>query len=199
MIKKLCAVSLVSQPKVVAHGVFNGQYLVVDQLTPLTGQLENWQPTLLDTLNDCLNKQFLVLMEDHSRLFNIGFTFTLDQTAPAENRSYQNIALDYYFSLNGLGETQGNVLGNIIFQQGLQRHQIHRNSINIDKDDKGRNRYDIDYQRFTGYQRAVLLLVLGALHFNPASTEYLTQLLGSKPPDRLSHLPAGLAAIIRGR
>ncbi|WP_163836752.1 hypothetical protein [Spartinivicinus ruber] len=199
MIKKLCAVSLVSHPKVLAQGAFNGEYLVIDQLTPLNGRLEQWQPGLLETVDNALNKQFLVLVEDVSRLFNIGYTLTLDQSAPAENRSYQNIALDYYFALTGLGEIQGNQLGNIIFQHGLQRHQIHRNSINIDKDDKGRNRYDIDYQRFTGYQRAVLLLVLGALHFNPASRDYLTQLLGSKPPDKLAHLPPGLVAIIRGR
>lgn len=174
-IKKIFVVSLLGKQRVKCLAAFNGEVLVIQKMETIGGLFSLWHKPLAKECQEYADKNFLVLIEERTsdHFAQYGQRVLFDEVDPELGRTYQNIALDEYFALTAMGDSGGSRIGNLVLQRGLERHQFGGSMINVTQDEKGRNQYDIEPDRFTGHHRALLLAVLGAQTFNPVDDDYL--------------------------
>ena len=196
MAKKIMAVSLVGKPKVKCLAAYDGEVLVLHSMEVIGGFLKAWKKPLIEEIEARQRAGFEVIIEDLSGHFeDYATTTTFDTVDEAERRTMLNVALDHYFSLESLGDASGSRRGSLIFGKGLERWAIHGNTIDVDQDDKGRNRYTINQDSFTGHHRSMLLAVLSATVLNTMSNDYITSMYGAIWTEPETPLPPALQAI----
>lgn len=181
--KKIAAISLMGDRRVIAVSAYHDGVLAIASMEELGGIFQSWRKALAEKLSKYQQAGLSIIIETDNDYFDdAGLCIRLDQLDDTEARTYQNIALDRYFALLALGdiksESKGERRGNIRMPSVLQRHWLNTNSINIKQDEKGRSRYDIEDSKIGGYQRALLLSVLGAVHFNQYDVNSLSELMG---------------------
>ncbi|WP_354011424.1 hypothetical protein [Endozoicomonas lisbonensis] len=156
---------------------YNGEALVIQSMEAVSGLFGTWRKPLEQECKKNAESGFIVLVEERGTAFfsQYGSQVLFDDIDPEEKRTYQNIAFDLYYSLTAMGDTSGNRHGNLVVASGLERHLLTGNVVNVEQDEKGRNRYDIEPDRFSGYHRSMLLAVLAAQFFNPPTDEYLQE------------------------
>ena len=204
--KKIATISLMGDTRVVAVSAYSDGALAIASMEKLGGTFRDWRKELSEKIESFKEKGFSILIETDSPYFSeSGHCIRLDQVDDEERRTYQNIALDRYFSLQAMGDNAsdkvGEWRGNIRMAKAIQRHWLQASNINITQDEKGRSRYDIEQSSLTGYHRALLLSVLAATHFNIYDENSLAQMMeifGVKqhktPIDRMNNIFKGASA-----
>ena len=203
--KKIAAISLMVDARVVAIAAYSDGALAVASMEKLGGVFRDWRKSLAESLTEKKEKGFSILIETDNPYFaELGHCIRLDQIDDEERRTYQNIALDRYFSLQAMGDNAsdkvGEWRGNIRLAKSIQRHWLQSSNINIMQDEKGRSRYDIEQSSLTGYHRALLLSVLAATHFNIYDENSLVQMMEifgvqqhKTPIDRMNNIFKGFS------
>ncbi len=201
--KKIAVISLLGKQRVIAISAYHDGVLAIASMEELRGIFQTWRKTLADRIKKYQAAGLSVYIETDNPYFeDSGHVLTLDTIDEVERRTYQNIALDRYFSMQSMGDSvndeKGQRRGNIRLGKSIQRHWINDSLINVSQDEKGRSRYDIEDGSLTGYHRALLLSVLAATHlneFNDDSIAEFMDLIGIKthksPLDRMDNIFAG--------
>ena len=197
-VKKIHVVSLLSSPRIELLAAYDGSVLVVQSMTPVRGMFKNWKKPLLDRLEKRQQNGFVTVVEERTDHFSEhSERILLGEPDPVTRRTWQNIALDHYYAMIAMGDGSGNQRGNLVLAKGLERHFLSSN-INVEQDDKGRNKYDIDLDSLSGYNRALLLAVLAALCVNPINDRWLDEFLAATGNTLPKLRPHSLAVITHG-
>ena len=203
--KKIATISLMGDTRVVAVSAYSDGALAIASMDKLGGVFRDWRKDLSDRIDALKSNGFSILIETDSPYFSeSGHCIRMDQVDDEERRTYQNIALDRYLSLQAMGDNAsdkvGEWRGNIRMAKSIQRHWLQTSNLNIMQDEKGRSRYDIENSSLTGYHRALLLSVLAATHFNIYDENSLAQMMeifGVKqhktPIDRMNNIFKGIS------
>ena len=193
------AVSLMGKPRIKCLAAYDGEVLVIHSMEQVSGFLKSWKAPLLNEIKTRQDQGFDVLIEERTEHFRqVAPCTTFDTVDDGERRTILNIALDHYFALTSLGDVSAGRHGNIVFGKGLERYALTSNTVDVDQDDKGRNRYNIAQDQFTGYHRAMLLAVLNAMVLNPLSDRYIDALFSELWEAPGQRIPPTLAAITTG-
>lgn len=174
---KIMGISLVSSKKHKAYAVFNGEQLVVTNVTPIaSGLLSVWKNPLIEEIIQKKADGFAVLVEEKTDLIaQYGTQYLLEDI---EGKSNLYDALDWYFALQDMG--------NLIMPSELGAYQIRSGHegqrIEKKQDEKGRPVYDVDWTTFHGGYRAVLLCVVAAMA-EPLSERFLEAMWGKAAPE----------------
>lgn len=165
---KIMSISLMSQQKATATAVFNGEQLVIADVQLLGGMFTSWRDKLVDAVEDKVAQGYAVIVEERTDyIAKYGTQYLLEDVGD-EGRTNLQEALDWYFALDAVG--------NMVFTDETKRYQISSGAeggkIDRKQDDKGRPIYVVDWARFTGGFRAVLLCVVAAMQ-EPLSDRYL--------------------------
>jgi len=167
-IKKIFAISLAQKKKYKGYAVYNGEQLVFQVISPIKGPFSEWKDALIEEIEERKKRGFIVLIEERTEHFSQYATqFSFEGIDPEEGRVNYYVALDWYFALENMG--------NLVLPPDSQNHAIRENKVDRMQDEKGRTKYVIEWDRFTGAQRVILLCVMAAVGMNPISDVYLDE------------------------
>ena len=167
-IKKIFAISLAQKKKYKGYAVYNGEQLVFQVISQIKGPFSEWKDSLIEEIEERKKRGFVVLIEERTEHFSQHATqFSFEDIDPEEGRVNYYVALDWYFSLDNMG--------NLVLPADAQNQAIRENRIDRQQDEKGRTKYDIDWDTFSGAQRTILLCVMAAVGMNPVSGVYLDE------------------------
>lgn len=182
----IMAVSLESEKRYKAYGVFDGEKLAITHCIPIHGAVSLWRNDLLQEIRDRHKDGFVVLVEDRSEQYCVGdaTSFSFDEVIDSRSMLYH--ALDNYFSLLNLG--------NLIVDQSVERFIVRAGSdgakIERKQDEKGRTVYSVDWTSFSGGHKAVLMCVCAAT-FRSLSDIFIDQMFEAKgDPEETNHYRA---------
>lgn len=199
--EKIAVISLSGDRRVLALSAYSDGVLAIQKMEPLKGAFQSWREELKKKIEAYKEVGFLIYIESHHDYFDdYGLRFKLDETDPVERRTYQNIALDNYYSMIAMGDSKGNFRGNIRLPTELKRYWITSNQVNLSQDEKGRNKYDIEDGRLSGFNRALLVSVLAVTHFIGQEEKDLNTFLNliglgpdnEEPPSRMENVLHGV-------
>jgi len=172
---KIMAVSLVDGKKFKAFAVFDGERLVVVDVSQIAGVFSSWKAPLIEEVRQRVIDGYAVLVEESGEAISQYATqYLLDSIMDdGEGKTRLQQALDSYFEMDSIGS--------LIIAPECQKHGLKIGAeggvIDRKNDDKGRPFYAIDWKRFTGAHRAILLCVVVAA-FEPLSERFLHAMWG---------------------
>ena len=153
-----------------ATGMFRHGELYILEFKTITGRFKTWVATAKEILENAKSKGLRILIEDSNGLFgDWGMSINLGAIC-STGRTYQNEALDFYFGMARLGGRSSTKIGKrtehafgaVVYIDSAISGAIQPDmTVNIDYDERGRARYDIEGE-LTPNQRCVLLLSLSA-------------------------------------
>ena len=182
--KTIVCISLLGNDAVELHAVEspnidNGDgLLVIAKMSKISGF--GRKARIKRIIERAKEKNAVVLVEtntdDYSQLVE---PFKLDEVCPQRTRSYLSLGLDLYVEKTQ-GERTQYRRGDIQLDKSLSTYwmDIDSEMFNATQDERGRVRYDVNYQDFTSYHRAILLAVLAAYDYHDANQSFYDQLLG---------------------
>ena len=177
-IKKIFAISLAQKKKFKGYAVYNGEQLVFQVIQQILGPFSEWKDALISEIEQRKKKGFIVLVEERTdHIAQYATQFNFEDVDPEEGRINYYVALDWYFALENMG--------NMILPAESQNHAIRENRIDRQQDEKGRVKYNIDWEKFSGAQRTILLCVIAAVGLNPVSSVYLDEFFNGLDNDEL--------------
>lgn len=167
-IKKIFCISLGQKRKYKGYAVYNGEQLIFQVISQIRGLFRDWKTDLIEEIEERKKKGFIVLVEERTDHISQHATqFSFEDLDPEEGRINYYVALDWYFAMENMG--------NLILPAESQNHAIRENKVDREQDEKGRTKYNIDWDRFSGAQRVILLCVMAAEGMNPVSSVYLDE------------------------
>lgn len=177
-IKKIFAMSLSQKKKYKGYAVYNGEQLVFQVISQIKGPFSEWKDSLIKEIEKRKKRGFVVLIEERTEHVSQHATqFSFEDVDPEEGRVNYYVALDWYFALDNMG--------NLVLPAESQNYAIRENKIDRLQDEKGRTKYVIDWDRFSGAQRTILLCVMAAVGMNPVSGVYLDEFFNGLDDDIL--------------
>ncbi len=154
-----------------ATGVVRNEELIFLKIGTITGIFRDWKVKAKKKLAEAAELDMTIIIEDRLNLFPDYFSVDLGAPDPHDGRTYQNIAMDQYMGLASMGDTTTQksggetytILGALVFTGKTISSALRPNSagINVDYDDKGRPKYDLEAS-LTGAQRCLMLTTLAA-------------------------------------
>lgn len=174
---KIFAASLIGSKKFKAVGVFSQEKgLIIASISPVTGAFGTWRQPLVDEVKKWADNGAIVLVEENGEAISQhGTKYLLEDMDDDSGKTNLAVALDAYFQLQDSDY--------LIIPPDYQRHALQAGGegswIEKKNDDKGRPFYNIDWQRFTGAHRAILLCVVAAM-FEPLSGRFLDAMWGKQ-------------------
>ena len=167
--QKIMAVSLVSRDRVTLRAVYDGMTLLVASITPVKGSFFAWSKDLIEEVKEAQDKGWSVLVEEvGDKVSQHATPILLSDRHTQEDRPMLAVALDHYFSMLN-SET-------VRFQPGTEQARIQESVVDVSTDDRGRNKYSIDWSRIKGAQRALILACLAAEGMQPLSDNFIEEL-----------------------
>lgn len=149
---------------------FGSKMLVIAGIKQLTGGFSFWSQKLISEIKDKISRGYVVLIEEKTDyIAQYGSKFDFEAESP-EGKVNLYTALDYYFALQNSGNLQ--------VHKDCANFIIRNNIAEKLQDDKGRTKYSINWDQFTGGHHALLLCVMGAI-MEPISERYLSAFLGN--------------------
>jgi len=166
--QRILAVSLLSSERVKLRCVYDGTVLLVAGMERVTGNLFTWRKRLAGEVQKAQANGWSVLVEEMGDTISQYATPVLfSDPHPQEQRPMLSVALDWYFAMHNAGALQ--------FQGGTELCRITESAVDVSVDERGRNRYDLDWQRVKGPQRAMMLACLAAEGIQPMSAAWLEE------------------------
>jgi hypothetical protein len=180
--QKILAVSLLSAERVKLRCVYDGAMLVVVGMERVEGNFFTWRKALAKEVSQAVEDGWQVLVEEMSDTISQHATPVLfSDPHPQEHRPMLSVALDWYFAMHNAGTIQ--------LQPGTEMCRITESAVDVSTDEKGRNRYSLDWQRIKGPQRAVMLACLAAEGYQPISSEWINQLYAGLEVEKQADTP----------
>lgn len=179
---KIFTVCLTSYKKFKATAVFDGETLVVASVQPINGFFSSWRDPLIKEVQERVAQGYIVLVEEKTDYVARHATqYLLEDLTDDDGQKRSNYfdALDWYCAL---ADTN-----NLVLHPDYQQFNINASGeggmFDRQQDDKGRSRYVVDWKRFHGGYRAVLLCVVAAM-YEPISERFLQSMFEA---DELAH------------
>lgn len=171
---KILTVSLSDVQKYKAYAVYNGEQLIITNIIQLPGLFASYRSALIAEIQERLSAGFAVLVEEKTEIVSGYATrYMLEDRDEETGRSNYFDALDWYFALLHTDS--------IIFHPDCRQFLIRPGGegqyVEKIQDEKGRPGYRVDWTRFNGGYRAMLLCVVAAMT-EPLSDRYLTAMYG---------------------
>lgn len=168
-VQRILAVSLLSTERVKLRCVYDGAMLVVAKLERVEGNVFTWRKALAKEVAKAVEDGWQVIVEEMGDSISQYATPVLfSDPHPQENRPMLSVALDWYFAMHHAGTIQ--------LQAGTETCRITESAVDVSTDEKGRNRYALDWHRVKGPQRAVMLACLAAEGYQPVSDQWISEL-----------------------
>lgn len=183
---KIFAASLIGSKKFKAVGVFSQEKgLIIASISPVTGAFGTWRQPLVDEVQKWVDNGAIVLVEENGEAISQhGTKYLLEDMDDDSGKTNLAVALDAYFQLQDSDY--------LIIPPDYQRYVLQAGGegswIEKKSDDKGRPFYNIDWQRFTGAHRAILLCVVAAM-YEPISGRFLEAMWGKQEIDDYEEHP----------
>lgn len=176
--QRILAISLLSTERVKLRCVYDGMVLLVVSMERIEGNIFTWRKRLTEDVKRAQAEGWAVLIEEMGDTISQHATPVLfSDPHPQENRSMLSVALDWYFAMSNAGTVQ--------FQSGTEQCRITESAADVSTDERGRNRYSLDWQRIKGPHRAMMLACLAAEGVQAMSDSWLETLFGEIAP----HVP----------
>lgn len=190
--QRILAISLLSTERVKLRCVYDGMVLLVARIERVEGSIFTWRKGLASEVEQAVDDGWTVLVEEMGDTISQHATPVLfSDPHPQENRPLLSVALDWYFAMANAGTLQ--------FQSGTELCRITESAVDVATDEKGRNRYSLDWQRVKGPQRTMMLACLAAEGVQAVSDHWLEAMYGDltveAPP--LNPLERIEAALVR--
>ncbi|MDX5979628.1 hypothetical protein [Vreelandella alkaliphila] len=180
--QRILAVSLLSTERVKLRCVYDGSMLVVAGMERVEGNVFTWRKRLAQEVADAVENGWQVLVEEMTDTVSQHATPVLfSDPHPQELRPMLAVALDWYFAMYNAGTIQ--------LQPGTEVCRITESSVDVSTDEKGRNRYNLDWQRIKGPQRAMMLACLAAEGYQPISPDWIEQLYAGLEVETMPSTP----------
>lgn len=194
-IQKIMAVSLVSRDRVTLRAAYDGMTLLVVSVMPIKGSFFAWSKDLVNEIKEAQADGWSVLIEEiGDKVSQHATPVLLSDPHIQEDRPMLAVALDHYFAMLN-SET-------VRFQPGTEQARIQESVVDVSTDDRGRNKYNIDWGRIKGAQRALILACLAAEGFQPLSESFINELfeamgnrVDERPASPLKRIAASLEAL----
>jgi hypothetical protein len=159
------------------------------------GAFSTWKGRLVDEIKKKVADDYVVLVEEKTNhVARYGTQFLFDEMHQHEEEINLYVALKFYFQMLRSGDTQDK--SNIVIKPEFKRWYIQEALIEIDRDDKGRPKFNVAWDQLAGGHRCVLMAVMAA-HRETVNERFLKVLFGEEtqtPPDNPI---AGLHSIMR--
>lgn len=153
-----------------AYAVFDGTRIIVADIVPLQGGFSAWSDALISEVREKVASGWVALIEEKTDyVAQFGSKFDFEEESH-EGKVNLYTALDYYFAIQNAG--------NVIMPDPVKRFLIRESHAEKLQDDKGRVKYSVNWEHFTGGHRALLLCVMAAV-MEPVSDRYLGAFFGN--------------------
>lgn len=180
--QRILAVSLLSAERVKLRCVYDGSMLIVASMERVEGNFFTWRKTLAKEVAKAVDEGWQVLVEEMSDTISQYATPVLfSDPHPQEHRPMLSVALDWYFAMYNAGTIQ--------LKTGTEQCRITESAVDVSTDERGRNRYSLDWQRIKGPQRAIMLACLAAEGYQPISTDWIDQLYAGLEVEKVASTP----------
>lgn len=167
--QRILAVSLLSSERVKLRCVYDGAMLVVAKMERVEGNIFTWRKEVAKEVAKAVEDGWQVIVEEMGDSISQYATPVLfSDPHPQENRPMLSVALDWYFAMHNAGTIQ--------LQTGTEQCRITESAVDVSADEKGRNRYALDWHRVKGPQRALMLACLAAEGYQPVSEQWISEL-----------------------
>lgn len=167
-VQKIMAVSLVSRDRVSLRAAYDGVTLLIVSVTPVKGSFFAWSKDLIKEIKEAQEDGWSVLIEEvGDKVSQHATPVLLSDRHTQEDRPMLAVALDHYFAMLN-SET-------VRFQPGTEQARIQESVVDVSTDDRGRNKYNIDWSRIKGAQRAMILACLAAEGMQPLSDRFFDE------------------------
>jgi len=178
--KRMACFTTIGGYRVIALSAMIDGTLAILKMEELKGPFRSWKSDFIEKMKTYKKEGLSILIEaeDFDYFSLHGDVFMLDDIDDIERRTLQSIALDKYYALTQMGDSKGDTRGNLKLVKELQRHWITDSTVNVRFDDRGRRIYQVEQDSFTSHQRAILLSVLAATHFNEYNEAAMQEMLG---------------------
>lgn len=177
-IKKILAVSFEGPRPAQGAAMWDGKELYVKEIREIGVDAYAWIQTLMEDIKVKSGLGWVVMVEDRTASFASPATTWNFDSVGTDGRTNLQSALDWYFALNSRGQ--------IFMEDRLARYKIGMGAGDQDmvyrkNDEKGRMRYEINWQQFTCGHRALLMCVAGAVLEPPLSDRWMKIFAGNYP------------------
>jgi hypothetical protein len=189
-LKKIFVISLTDKKKFKAYAAFNGEELVIQRMESIVGIFSSWKKPLIEEIEQRKSQGFMVLVEektDHIARYATQFLF--EDKDEEEGRINLFVAFDWYFSINNIG--------NLVVPKDADKYLFNEGIIDKVRDEQGRLKYNIEWDKFSGGHRVILLAVMATV-LNPVSRNYLEQMYGKQVKEEINDPWASFRAITAG-
>ena len=176
--KKILAVSFEGPRPAQGAAMWDGKELYVKEIREIGVEAYAWIQTLMEDIEVKSGLGWVVMVEDRTASFASPATTWNFDSVGTDGRTNLQSALDWYFALNSRGQ--------IFMEDRLARYKIGMGTGDQDmvyrkNDEKGRMRYEINWQQFTCGHRALLMCVAGAAMEEPLSERWIKTFTGKLP------------------
>lgn len=169
--QRILTISLLSTERVKLRCVYDGMVLLIAGIERIEGSIFTWRKGLAKEVDKAQADGWSVLVEEMGDTISQYATPVLfSDPHPQENRPLLSVALDWYFAMHNAGTIQ--------YQPGTEQCRITESAVDVTTDEKGRNRYSLDWQRVKGPQRAMMLACLAAEGVQSMSEPWLRAMYG---------------------
>lgn len=171
---QIMAVSLESSKRYMAFALYDGERVAITHCKPLVGKPSKWGAELREKVKQASEEGWSVLVEDRTGVFATGDASIFSFEDVVEGRSMLFHSLDWYFSMQDLGQiiVDKSVEGFMV-RSGGEGQKIERR-----QDDRGRTIYAVDWTSLHGAFKAILMCVSGAM-MQPLSDRFLAEMYGN--------------------
>ena len=159
------------------------------------GAFAAWKGRLIEEVKGKVADGYVVLIEEKTNhIARYGTQFLFDEMHQHEEEINLYVALKLYFQMLRTGETPDQ--SNIVIKPEHKRWYIQENLIEIDRDDKGRPKFNVAWDQLAGGHRCVLMAVMAA-HRETVNERFLKVLFGEEEADPPESPIASLQSIMR--
>lgn len=183
MEKKIHAFALEGVKPTQVVALYKDKRLFFKGMESILGDPDEWMPTIEEQINKRIADNWVVLVEDRTGSFSDRAVLCDFDRLDGDGRTFLQRCFDWYFALQSRGA--------LVFPESMLPYRLQTSEggmIDFDNDEKGRLIYKVDWRRFTGVHKAILMCVAGAIMEDPASDRWLNEFLGKPNPDICSPL-----------
>ncbi len=173
-IKKIIAISLADKKRYRAYAFYNGEFLSIKLITEIKGIFNLWKKPLIEEIKARNKTHYIIVEEKTDHISKHAIPFSFDDFGDDGRINYY-MAIDWYKALENLGLLQLPTKSTEFkkdFKAGFSDEII-----DPQQDEKGRVKYNIDWSRFTGVHRVILLCVYAAM-YDEMTENYLEEMFG---------------------
>ena len=171
--KKIMTISLSHAQRAKAYGIFDGNILVVTHIEPIAGLFAFWEKPIRNEIETKNKQGYTILIDEPTDRISRN-ALRIDLNATVNSRSNFYHVLDSYFALMS---TESIVVGDEI-KKYMIKSGSENSRLEMESDEKGRVKYNADWNAISGMHRALILQAYAVIH-QPVDEHYIEAMFGA--------------------